>query len=81
MSPSALPALQRQGFSVIVHAIGGWLGHGMAWAADEPGRPTPTLMCDARLRETLNRLWALAMKHAPAPALLEWRRRLVEEAL
>ena len=47
----ALPVLQRQGFPATVYAISGWLGRPMGWLADEPGRPIPTLMSGARLRE------------------------------
>ena len=47
----ALPVLQRHGFPATVYAISGWLGRPMAWSAAEPGRPIPTLMSGARLRE------------------------------
>jgi peptidoglycan/xylan/chitin deacetylase (PgdA/CDA1 family) len=47
----ALPVLQRHGFPATVYAISGWLGRPMTWARHEPGRPVPTLMSAARLRE------------------------------
>jgi peptidoglycan/xylan/chitin deacetylase (PgdA/CDA1 family) len=47
----ALPVLQRHDFPATVYAISGWLGQPMAWAAKEPGRPVPTLMSAARLRD------------------------------
>lgn len=47
----ALPVLQRHGFTATVYAISGWLGRRAEWFAKDPGRPIPTLMSGARLRE------------------------------
>jgi peptidoglycan/xylan/chitin deacetylase (PgdA/CDA1 family) len=47
----ALPILQSHGFSATVYAISGWLGRRAEWFAKDPGRPVPSLMSGARLRE------------------------------
>ncbi|MGQ9658817.1 MAG: polysaccharide deacetylase family protein [Thermochromatium sp.] len=47
----AWPVLKRHGFPATVYAISGWLGRRAEWFARDPGRPIPTLMSAARLRE------------------------------
>ena len=47
----ALPVLQSHGFPATVYAISGWIGRRAEWFAKDPGRPIPSLMSAARLRE------------------------------
>ena len=47
----ALPMLQSHGFPATVYAISGWIGRRAEWFAKDPGRPIPSLMSAARLRE------------------------------
>ncbi|NEV60632.1 polysaccharide deacetylase family protein [Thiorhodococcus minor] len=47
----ALPVLQRHGFSATLYAISNWLGRRAEWFGKDPGRPIPSLMSGARLRE------------------------------
>lgn len=47
----ALPVLLDHGFPSAVYAISGWLGRRAEWFARDPGRPIPSLMSGARLRD------------------------------
>ncbi|MBK1722442.1 polysaccharide deacetylase family protein [Thiocystis violacea] len=47
----ALPVLRRHGFPATLYAISGWLGRRAEWFGKDPGRPVPSLMSGARLRE------------------------------
>jgi peptidoglycan/xylan/chitin deacetylase (PgdA/CDA1 family) len=43
--------LQAHGFPATVYAISSWIGRRAEWFAKDPGRPMPSLMSGARLRE------------------------------